>query len=173
MQAYEWAEKLERDRLHKEELGIASLSALFANSNRDPKKSDPFKPEQFCFWKPATEAAQSIAPSACDAYFSLIKDNVMPAWVVPLSPIEQLKAGQTGARVSRPRAWIGEGVLLLMPRISGKVVTAQFALIDGAQGVVDVRDVDSGKWYAIDVPAEDCWELEAEFPLLESRLILP
>lgn len=173
LQAYEWAEKLERDRLHKEELGIAQLAMLYYNSKIDPKKSEPLTPDKFCYWMPATEQEKGIASSACDAFFSLIKDSLMPAWVVPLVPIDRLKANQAHASLSRPRAWIAEGVLLLMPRIMGQAVTAEFALIDGVSGIVDVQDVDSGKWYAIDVPPDDCWMIDAEFLMVRSKLILP
>jgi hypothetical protein len=173
LQAYEYAEKFERDRLHKEELGIAQLTMLYLNSKIDTKKTEPYKTDQFCFWLPQAKQDQSIASSACDAFFSLVKDNLMPAWVVPLVPIEQLKSNQAHAAVSRPRAWVGEGVLLLVPRIVGKVVTAEFAVIEGRPGTVQVKDVDSGKWYTIDVSDEDCCLIDAEFPLLQSKLILP
>lgn len=96
----------------------------------------------------------------------------MPAWAVSSAPIDKLKANQANTTVPRPRAWVGEGVLLLMPRIVGRSVTAEFALTEGASGIVSVRDVDSGKWYSIEVPAEDCYAIDAEFPLIESKLIL-
>lgn len=170
-QALEWADKLEKEVLFKQELGVASLSALFANANRDPK-SDPFKPQQFCHWLPEVEAEKRIPAAACDAFFSLINDGLMPAWAVPLCPIEQLKSNSINAPVKRPRALIGEGVLLLVPEFVGRVVTAQFALIDGVEGVIDLKDPDTGKWHAVELPREDCWIIEAEFPLIESKLIL-
>lgn len=172
LQAYEYAEKLERERLHREEKGIAQLAMLYLNSKIDPKKTDPFTPEQFCHWLPPTEQDKSISSPACDAFFSLIQDSLMPAWAVSSAPIAKLKANQANATVSRPRAWVGEGVLLLMPRIVGRVVTAEFAMIEGASGIVDIKDVDSGRWYAIEVPAEDCYVIDAEFPFVESKLLL-
>jgi len=172
LQAYEHAEKLERDRLHKEELGIAKLTAFFMNSKIDPKKTEPFEPKQFCHWLPHEEQDKTISSAACNAFWSLIKDSLMPKWAVPLVPLDKLKANQSDAAVSRPRAWAAEGVLLLIPRIAGKVVTAEFAVIESVSGVIDVQDIDSGKWYAIEVLDRDCCIVEAEFTLIESKLIL-
>ncbi len=96
----------------------------------------------------------------------------MPAWAVPLCPIDKLQSGRANGRVTHPRVWVGDGVVLLLPRIEGKQVIAPFAVIEGADGVVDVNDPDSDTWFAIDVPGEDCWMLEAEFAIVESKIIL-
>ncbi|MBW4421778.1 MAG: hypothetical protein KME13_21590 [Myxacorys californica WJT36-NPBG1] len=143
---------------------------MFVNANRG-KDSEPASPSDFYYFQSAAEHI-SIPAAACDAFFSCVRDGIMPAWAVPLCPIDKLESGRANGRVIRPRIWVGDGVVILLPRISGQQVTAPFAIVDGAAGVVDVKDPDSETWFAVDVPAGDCWMLDAEFSLVESKIVL-
>jgi hypothetical protein len=157
--------------LHLHELGIATLSSLFVNANRG-KDSEAAKPSDFYYFQTASGESISIPAAACDAFFSCVRDGLMPAWAVPLCPIDRFESGRANGKVSRPRVWVGDGVVLLLPRIEGKQVIVPFAVIEGAEGIVDVKDPDSETWFAVDVPGGDCWMLDAEFALVESKIIL-
>jgi hypothetical protein len=170
-QALEWGAKLHHEDLHLQELGIATLSSLFVNANRG-KDSEAAKPSNFYYFQTQSEQAVSIPVAVCDAFFSCIKDGILPAWAVPLCPIDALEKGKSGGKVPRPRLWVGDGVILILPQIQGKQVSAAFALINQAEGIIDVKDPDSDRWFAVEVPDEDCWILEAEFPIVDSKIVL-
>ena len=152
-----------------QELGVATLNALFVNANRDPNKSQPAKAQDFCYFKPDTETKVVVPSTAAEAFFSLVKESRMPEWVMSIAPLDQLRGAVkdgTG-KVTRPRAWIGPDILLLKPRLEGSQIKAPVALVNGAVGVACLIDIDSGAAYTIELPDEPPrWTLEAEFTLL-------
>jgi hypothetical protein len=157
MSALASAEELERERLHREELGIAGLTSLLYNIKRDPDKSEALSADSFCHFKPVNP---DIPPATvCDAYFSLCRDFKIPAWAVSLAPIQQLRAGQRNGNVPMPRALIGEGVVILLPKLKGGKIHTPYAMVDeGATGRVVVSDVDYPEnQFTVLVPAK--WEL--------------
>nr|WP_290224271.1 hypothetical protein [Trichocoleus desertorum] len=91
----------------------------------------------------------------------------MPGWVIPVVPVDKLEAGRRRSEVGKPRAWVGEGVILIAPQINGGMVTAAMAVTEDIEGAVEVTDVDSGETFAIAIPegTEHCWILDAEFNL--------
>ena len=154
-----------------QELGIATLTALYINSKRDPKKGEAAKPSEFFYHQPATGGDRlTIRPAACDAFFSLINDALMPGWVIPLVPIEQLQAGKGTGLVPKPRAWIGKDILLLLPRVEGDRVIAAIAVLDGASGEVELSDPDSETLFKIRISPQThphSWGMDTEFTLID------
>lgn len=168
LQALEQGAKLQREELHLKELGIATLTALFVNANRDPK-SEPVKPANYFYFEAVNESDRVSIPAAiCDAFFSLITDQLMPSWAVPLAPIERLQSGRAHDSVSKPRVWIGDGVLLLLPRVEDGWVKAELAIVEGNQaGKIELTDPDCEAVFYLELPPdEQRWELDAEFELV-------
>lgn len=170
LQALHWGSKLHQEELHLAELGISTLSALFVNANRDPSKGKAAEATDFHYFKSREYA---IASETADAFFSLAKDGVIPDWVMGLAPIDKLREAKGDGTYSKPRAWIGDGVMLVCPRVRGDVVECQVAIVEHEGGVVDLKDPDSGKHWAIELAeGEARWVLDAKFDLIKSRLIL-
>lgn len=174
--------KLQREELHLHELGIAALSALFVNANRDPKKGQPVKPSDFFNFK-QDEDLPKIASVCCDTFFSLVADQKLPQWALVLAPTESLLADRRQGVVrgglredfshntsSLPRAFMRKGVLLVAPSITNNTVKAGLAIIDQVEGKVSVIDVDIGTVHTIFVPNKQrgsYWLIDAEFYLEE------
>jgi hypothetical protein len=153
--------------LHLQELGIATLTSCFVNANRD-SKSDPAKPKDFYYFQAQQEVDRIVIPAiACDTFFALIKDGKMPGWVVPLVPVDKLEAGRKRGEVGKPRAWVGEGVILIAPRVQGEQVIAAIAVTEAVEGTVTLTDVDTDETFEIEIPpnTEHCWILDADFNL--------
>lgn len=168
IQALHYGAKLHQEQLHQEELGIATLSALFVNSNRDPKKGEAAKPSDFFYHKPSSEE-DKLDPMACDVFFSLVADEKMPSWVAAIAPIEKLRSSRVNGTISGVRAWLGRGVLLISPKIVGGVVKAPVAMVDGVCEKAQLRDVDSGSTHQVFIPktsGETYWIKDVEFQLL-------
>lgn len=165
LQALEYGAKLHAEELHLQELGISTLISVFVNANRSPK-SKPAKPTDFCYFKP-TEISAKIPTQAADTFFELVKEGLLPGWAVGIAPIDNLRAAQKHKAVLRPRAWIGEGVLLVQPRLHANRVKVQFALIDCERSQIEVEDVDSGLRFRVDLGSKvgRRWMLDAEFDL--------
>jgi hypothetical protein len=163
-QAYEWASKIQVEELHLQELGIASLSAMFANTNRG-KDAPAFQEKDFYHFNTNTEA--KIPSAAADAFFSLAEELKLPAWAISIAPIPKLLAHRGKGDFAYPRAWIGEGIVLLQPLIRGSKVVCQMAIVESVRGECNVQDPDSGLWFTIVVPdGEPRWMLDCEFERL-------
>lgn len=90
----------------------------------------------------------------------------MPGWALGISPLEQLRKAKKGNPVQRPRAWVGEGVLILLPTVEDMTVRSPLVLLDGVYGLVSVCDIDSGTAFTIAVETSDRrWVLDAEITL--------
>ncbi|MFB2769809.1 hypothetical protein ACE1AT_11050 [Pelatocladus sp. BLCC-F211] len=147
--------------MHLQELGIATLTSCFVNANRDPK-SEPAKPSDFFYFTPQDEDDVRISPMAANAFFALADAGKLPAWAVAIAPIEKLKNACDGTPISSPRAWVGDGVVLILPSVDGDVVKFALGLVDSGDG--DVVDVDSGEKFAVTVDRSGCfWMIDGEF----------
>lgn len=166
LQALEYGAKLRQEELHLGELGIATLSALFVNCNRDPKKGKPAAPQDFFYFAVTPESEVEVPSEAARAFFSLVKDNLLPGWSLGVAPLDKFRKAKKEGTISKPRAWVGEGVLLLVPRLEEDVVRSQVALCDGVGGTIEVVDVDTNAPYVIEIPSsERQWILQSEFNL--------
>jgi hypothetical protein len=159
---------LHREELHLAELGIATLTSCFINANRDPK-STAAKPSDFFYFNSTDEQIQ--IPSMCaNAFFALADAGLLPNWVVAIAPIDKLKSVQDDTRVIAPRAWVGDGVVLMLPRVDGETVRFGIGFQDLPEnfpgGTVVVRDVDSGEERAIALDGGGAeWILDGEVTL--------
>ncbi len=129
--------------MHLQELGIATLSAVYCNLQRDPKKSKPIHPREFFHFSPE-QKEEKLNPVAADAFFDLVRDKKMPQWAVGIAPIPELRSSRAHGSIPACRAWLAEGVLLLLPRIVKGVVKSPLAIIDEVSGPIKVVDVDTG-----------------------------
>lgn len=164
LQALEFGAKFQCEELHLQELGIATLSALFANANRDPKKGSPARAQDFFYFKQEGRDIR-IPGIACETFFSLIADGLLPGWALGIAPIDRLRECRKGSRVGKPRAWMSEDLVLILPKIEGDRVTAALCFSNGARGFTVVTDPDVGAEFCLELPesGQVLWALESEF----------
>jgi hypothetical protein len=171
LQALHYGAKLAQEELHLQELGIATLTACFVNSNRDPKKSQPAKPQEFFyFWQKPEDEAQ-IPAAVASVFFELLAANLVPSWVVAAAPIDKLRKAkpQSSIKVSGVRALVGDGVFLLLPSINEGVVKSRLAIVEDSK-CSEVKDIDNCVVYRLkekDCPAP-CWILDGEWVIMDA-----
>jgi hypothetical protein len=164
LSALDYGAKFQKSDLHLDELGIASLCALFVNANRDPKKGNPAKPSDFYRF---ADNDDKLAAHACDAFFSLVADKLLPSWALAIAPLEELRSQRKFDSFPRPRVWLADGVMLICPHFSGDRVFAPLALIEHSGGIARVSDPDNDKIYDVlleSTPEGECayWEKDFE-----------
>ena len=160
--------------MHLAELGIATLTSCFINANRDAK-STAAKPSDFFYFN-CNEEQIHIPSAAANAFFALADAGLLPNWVVAYSPIDKLKSACDDTPVVAPRAWVGDGVVLLLPRVDGEVVKFSLGFQDLPEnfpgGTMTVRDVDSGEVMALALTGGGIyWILDGEKDLVEVNKI--
>lgn len=104
---------MQHKALHDSERPVAMLSSLYANSKRDPKKSQKaYSYLDFSFYKPVNseDVPQSHYGSA---YSELLKSGKMPPWA--LFCFKSLMASVDESYVPAEPALIAEDALLLHP----------------------------------------------------------
>ncbi|MCC5640351.1 hypothetical protein LC593_31865 [Nostoc sp. CHAB 5844] len=130
--------------MHLQELGIATLTSCFVNSNRDPKKGEPAKPSDFFYFTPATDKDTKISAAAANAFFALADAGKLPGWCVAQAPVDKLlkaktseqcglggfRRGATAEDPIKPLVWIGEGLVLFQPRVEDGVVRFPLGFVD-------------------------------------------
>ena len=150
-QALSEGQKWEREQRHANELPVAQLVSVYANS----QKTNPpyFKPSDFYFFAPEDEC--QINQDVCVTFLSISNDQLLPSWVLRLSPAEEIQKAKAG-RVSKPRMWMCRGLALICPVLEDGVLTAGMAVIDDNHPVGDVEvfdvDGDGDQSYMIRVP---------------------
>ncbi|WP_445634540.1 hypothetical protein [Nostoc sp. DSM 114161] len=151
--------KLHREELHLGELGIATLTSCFVNSNRDPK-SEAAKPSDFFYFTPVEDEGDRIPNTAANAFFALADAGKLPGWCVAIAPVDKLVKSRNGVAVN-PVVWVGEGVVLIQPTIDNGLVRFPLGFVDGVSGEVTT---DSG---VVRVPElGQAWVLDGEFALM-------
>lgn len=169
MEALKYGAKFRNEERHCQELGISTLSSIYVNSQRDPKKGEPSKPSDFFYFREIPEE-ERINPVAADAFFSLVSEAIIPQWCVSMAPVDKLRAARAEGTVpSKNRAWTRKGILLIMPRIVNDLVIAPLAFVNGVEGKLGVIDIDSGMAREIFVSnpkREQWWQIDAEFQVL-------
>lgn len=169
LQALEYGAKLHSEELHLQELGIATLSALFANANRDPKKGMPASPADFFYFSREEKPEVEIPTLACDIFFALIAEEKLPAWVLDIAPIENLRKCRSKTpptKLPRPRAWIGEDLVLILPRVnSPKEASAVLSFNNGVREMVELQDIDTDTSFILQFSecSEVMWSIDAQF----------
>ncbi|HYX18046.1 MAG TPA: hypothetical protein VE944_27520 [Nostoc sp.] len=153
--------------MHLAELGIATLTSCFVNSNRDPK-SEAAKPSDFFYFTPAEDEGMSISPDAANAFFALADAGKLPGWCVAIAPVDKLAKSRTSAPCT-PVVWVGEGVVLLMPIVdvsaSGSDAGAS-GLVRFPLGFVETSGEVETSGGVVKVPElGQVWVLDGEFAL--------
>ncbi|MHC5779708.1 MAG: hypothetical protein ACYTXP_38940 [Nostoc sp.] len=141
------------------ELGIATLTSCFINSNRDPK-SVAAKPTDFFYFTPADDEGEKISSTAANAFFALADAGLLPGWCVACSPLDKLVASRDKREMVNPVIWVGEGLVLIMPVVEQGLVRFPLGFVDSVSGDVIT---DGG---VVRVPElGEAWILDGEFAL--------
>lgn len=99
--------------MNEEELPIANLASLHANSNRDPKrKSKPYSFKDFMFYSD-NESGELPSGRYGSAAIALVRERKFPDWALFCFP--QLKSGADPDSVPSILAFIAEDAILLAP----------------------------------------------------------
>jgi hypothetical protein len=158
LQALHYGAKLHREELHLAELGIATLTSCFVNSNRDPK-SEAAKPSDFFYFTPTGDEGERISSTAANAFFALADAGKLPGWCVAIAPVDKLAKSRNGDPCT-PVVWIGEGLVLLQPIVDNGLVRFPLGFVDGVSGAIAT---DGG---VVKVPElGQVWVLDGEFAL--------
>jgi hypothetical protein len=158
LQALHYGAKLHREELHLAELGIATLTSCFVNSNRDPK-SEAAKPSDFFYFTPTEDEGMSINSDAANAFFALADAGKLPGWCVAIAPVDKLAKSRNSDPVN-PVVWIGEGLVLLEPVVDDGLVRFSLGFVDGVSGAIAT---DGG---VVKVPVlGEAWVLDGEFAI--------
>jgi len=113
LKAIKKGQELRRRELHEQEIGVANLTALMANVNRDAKKTKtPYKAADFCFFASDAELNNPDEINAA-AYFELIEKKLLPSWALFI--FSEMKRIRSSIAPPDPVAAIGDGFLLLAP----------------------------------------------------------
>ena len=124
LQAIEQGEKLEKERLHLSEIGIAQLTAFYYNSQ---KTKPPYKNvEDFCFFKPR----QGLPEKLCNTFRNLLDATLVPAWCAIELPIVELENGATDGRPATPRLYSAPGIFLVAPEVYEETIVVAMAAFD-------------------------------------------
>lgn len=143
---------------------------MFVNANSDPKKSSPCKPSDFFFFQ--INEDRGFTADAAQTFFSLAAEQKLPSWVLPHMPLKELGQARQGknGRSLFPRAWVGDNVFVIGPKVKGDLIKFEFALVTSlATGEVTLTDLDTGYEVLADIPEqphENTIIVDGEFKLL-------
>lgn len=150
--AIEHGQRLYREDLHHHEKGVALLTAMYVNSKRDKKKKAA-QPNDYYYFPLDNQA--NIPGLACDAFFALVEEEIMPDWALGLAPIDTLRRDRAHGEPPRQRALVGTDIMLVLPELHGGKIRADFALLDGVEEeVVTLNDIDTDEEFCITIPPE-------------------
>jgi hypothetical protein len=156
LQDLQWAEKLHEEDLHLQELGIAALSSLTLNINRDPK-TPPVKSSDFHHFM--RSRSTSFSGSVCDTFVSLSKDGLLPSFfydIIPAELLQRLIDGKKTGHVADIRALVNERMIFIAPSILNGSVSVPFGVIEASRSSwAEFRDIDTGERYEIDILLEE------------------
>lgn len=123
---------------------MAQLTALMANVNRDPKKSQPFSTEQFCFFRETAKPQGNLSAEAAAVALALRHEGRCPPLVIAAWP-EVLEAAKQPVSVPSLRALHSDdgAVWVLAPRWeSGHCRGGLVAVRGKIGGTVELRELD-------------------------------
>lgn len=161
--------------MYKQELPIAQLSAIYANSQKT--KPPYYSPAELCIFTPKEDKIPTVI---CNTFVNLAETMDLPVWALVLAPVSELESGANNKDIAKPRCWTSHGICLVAPQISAIGLKIGMALTDGNKsGKVTVFDVDSNQSYEIVVPSDlkagayldVVWELIPESEELNERQI--
>ncbi|QSJ14594.1 hypothetical protein JYQ62_22100 [Nostoc sp. UHCC 0702] len=146
--------RLEKERLHHQEMAVAQLTSIYFNSQ---KTKPPYTraSDFYCF---PLEEQSSISPVICNTFLSLCRDESLPSWALRLAPVDELQKGASdGGSTSKPRLWMCRGIALICPVLEDEVLSVGLAIVDddAPSGRVTVWDVDTGEAHVVWLPKVD------------------
>jgi len=169
LDAWKTLHRIRRDQLSMLELPLASLQALTANINRDPKKGKPFTALDFAMFQRKEENEKPLAPEVAATAMALRAER-MDAPILLAAWDKVLASVSTDAKPPAIRALRSDdaAVWLLCPSWEGRNIRAGLIAVgDAVQGTVKLRDVDRPlATYSVEVPDR------RTFAWLETGLLL-
>lgn len=108
------------------------LTSAFYNSNRG-QGTPAVRPEDFQSFKRIVEQVSGdlLSPTLCETFRYLSKKGLLPAWSLMVAPVEELRKGyKDGVSLPSVKAWIGDGVLVFLPKVSDNTVATPLILLD-------------------------------------------
>lgn len=143
LRAHEELQAIQREQAGLAELPVAQLTALMANVNRDPAKSQPFSTEQFCFFRDAAKPDGLSAEVAAVA-LALRHEGRCPSLVVAAwDQVLQAASEATSMPVVRALVSDDEAVWVLAPRWeTGNVRGGLVAVRGQIAGTVELHELD-------------------------------
>jgi hypothetical protein len=141
--AYDELQQIQRQQAAILELPIAQLTALTANVNRDPAKSEPFSTEQFCFFREQAPS-DGISPDVAAVALALRHEDRCPPLVISIWP-DILEASKKPGKLPPVRALRSddETVWVLAPAWEGRNIRGGLVAVRGRiSGPVALRELD-------------------------------
>lgn len=127
------------------ELPVAQFAALFANANRDPAKSQPFKAEDFCLFRDGGGGSEApFSPEVAAVALELRHQHRAPELLLTVWP-QVLESSKTAGKVPKVRALRSDdqAVWVLAPAWEGRNIRGGLVLVRGAVGGrLQLRDID-------------------------------
>lgn len=154
LNAWKALQKLRREEMALQELPTASLCALTANINRDPKKGKALAPADFALFREREQEAQ-LSPEVAAVALALRHEGQAPP-ILLAAWTEVLASATESAQVPPVRALRSDDgrVWVLAPSWEGRNIRGGLVMTTGcAHGTVALRDIDrSLATYAVQVP---------------------
>lgn len=172
--AWRALQKLKREEMALAELPVASLAALTANINRDPKKGKPFAPSDFALFREKEEPTAQLSAEVAATALALRHEDKLPP--ILLTAWQQILASATeSAAPPSVRALHSDDqrIWVLCPTWDGKNCRGGLVAVHGQiSGPVLLRDLDRPlATYEVQIPARPLagW-LEAGLLLVAGNL---
>lgn len=135
--------RIRRETASLAELPVAALSSLLANIHLDTKRSEPFKPADFCLWRDQDQQADLSAEVAAVA-LNLRAESKLPA--IALTAWQAIVgSAKASAKLPSVRALRSddERVWILAPTWEGANIRGGLVTVSGQiGGRITVRDID-------------------------------
>lgn len=155
LNAWKALQKLKREEMALQELPIASLCALTANINRDPKKGKPFAPADFALFREREEQTAQLSPEVAAVALALRHEDKAPP-ILLTAWTEVLASATESAQVPPVRALRSDDgrVWVLAPSWEGRNIRGGLVMTSGcAHGHFVLRDIDRTlATYVVQVP---------------------
>lgn len=147
---------MRQEELHALEMPIALNTAVYANSQRDPKaQKKPYSLLDFALYKQSGESGPSAYYAAC--YMQLLKRKELPLWA--LFCYKDVAQSDRGVSPGPLPALIAEDAILLGPRKTELGMTGLLIAQESASGKMrEFKDAEGNA-------------LKLKVPLIESKVI--
>ena len=155
LSAWRALQKLKREEMALVELPVASLAALTANINRDPKKGKAFTPADFALFRQREEPSANLPPEVAATALALRHEGKAPP-IVLAAWTEILASANDSARPPTVRALHSDDdrVWVLCPVWEGRNIRGGLVATCGnAAGCFTLRDLDRPlATYVVQIP---------------------